>query len=179
MVYATRTPAAKKTYGPNRQGAQRAKSMERLASFGYELAPEEATMFRTLAARANFLAQDRPDVAFATKELCREFSVPNRNSFATLKRLVRYLVGTQRLVYEFKAQPLPGHVDVFTDTGFAGCKKTSRSTSGGVIMGGHTARHWSRTQPTIALSSGEAELGGIGAGIAEALGFQSLARDLG
>ena len=180
MVYATRTPPAKKTYGPNRQGAKRVKSMERLASSGYELAPEEATMFRALAARANFLAQDRPDVAFATKELCREFSVPNRNSFAKLKRLVRYLVGTQRLVYEFKAQPLPVHVDVFTDTDFAGCKETRRSTSGGVIMlGGHTVRHWSRTQPTIALSSGEAELGGIGAGIAEALGFQSLARDLG
>ena len=32
---------------------------------------------------------------------------------------------------------------------------------------------------TIALSNGEAELGGIGSGIAEALGFQSLARDLG
>ena len=32
---------------------------------------------------------------------------------------------------------------------------------------------------TIALSSGEAELSGIGSGIAEALGFQSLARDMG
>ena len=40
-------------------------------------------------------------------------------------------------------------------------------------------RHWAKTQPTIALSSGEAELGGIGSGIAEALGFQSTARDLG
>ena len=47
------------------------------------------------------------------------------------------------------------------------------------MMGKHTIRHWSRTQPTIALSSGEAELGGIGSGIAEALGFQSLARDMG
>ena len=67
-----------------------------------------------------------------------------------------------------------------TDTDLAGCKETRRSTSGGVIiLGGHTVQHWSRTQPTIALSSGEAELGGIEAGIAEALGFQSLARDLG
>ena len=107
-------------------------------------------------------------------------SVPNRNSFAKLKRLVRYLVGSQRLVYEFKAQPLPLHADVYTDTDFAGCKQTRRSTSGGVIMlGSHAVRHWSRTQTTIALSSGEAELGGIGVGIAEALGFQSLARDLG
>ena len=47
------------------------------------------------------------------------------------------------------------------------------------MMGKHTIRHWSRTQTTIALSSGEAELSGIGSGIAEALGFQSLARDMG
>ena len=73
LVNATRTPPAKKTYGPkSRQGAKRVKSMERLASTGYEIAPEEATMFRALAARANFLAQDRPGVAFATKEPCRE-----------------------------------------------------------------------------------------------------------
>ena len=39
-------------------------------------------------------------------------------------------------------------------------------------------KHWSKTQPTIALSSGEAELVGIGQGIAQALGLQSLARDM-
>ena len=154
--------------------------MERLASTGYELAPEEATMFRALAALADFLAQDRPEVAFATKEPSRELSVPNRNSFSRLKRLVRYLVGSPRIVYEFMRQPLPSNVNVFTDTDFAGCKETRRSTSGGIIMlGAHSVRHWSRTQPTITLSSGEAELGGIGSGIAEALGFQGLARDLG
>ena len=54
MVYATRTPPDKNTYGPNRQGTKKVKSMERLASSGYELAPKEATMFRALAARANF-----------------------------------------------------------------------------------------------------------------------------
>ena len=40
-------------------------------------------------------------------------------------------------------------------------------------------KHWSKTQPTIALSSGEAELSGIGAGMAQALGVQALAADMG
>ena len=137
-------------------------------------------MFRALSARANFLAQDRPDIAFATKDICREFAVPNRNSYLRLKRLVRYLAGLKRLVYNFDYQSMPAHADIFTDTDFAGCKESRRSTSGGVIMlGGHTIRHWAKTQSTIALSGGEAELGGIGSGIAEALGFQSSARDLG
>lgn len=40
-------------------------------------------------------------------------------------------------------------------------------------------KHWSKTQSTIALSSGEAELSGIGSGMAQALGIQALAADMG
>ena len=47
------------------------------------------------------------------------------------------------------------------------------------MLGGHCVKHWAKTQSTIALSSGEAELSGIGSGIAQALGIQSIARDLG
>ena len=46
-------------------------------------------------------------------------------------------------------------------------------------MSGHLSRPWSTTQPTIALSSGEAELVGIVRGASQALGFQSMAKDLG
>ena len=47
------------------------------------------------------------------------------------------------------------------------------------MRGSHPVKHWSTTQTTIALSSGEAELGGICRGASIALGLQSLARDLG
>eukprot|EP00975_Prorocentrum_lima_P052722 11050623-Prorocentrum_lima.AAC.1 len=57
---------------------------------------------------------------------------------------------------------------------------TRRSTSGGAAMwGSHTIKHWSVTQKTIALSSGEAELAGIVKGSAEGMGLVSVARDLG
>ena len=69
---------------------------------------------------------------------------------------------------------------VFVDTDFGGCQTTRRSTSGGIAMRGlHSLKHWSHTQTTIALSSGEAELGGICRGASLALGLQSLASDLG
>ena len=75
-LYATRTPPAFKKGGPGakRQGAKAVKKLERLSSNSFVLPPEEATMFRALSARANFLSQDRPDINFATKELCREFA---------------------------------------------------------------------------------------------------------
>ena len=47
-----------------------------------------------------------------------------------------------------------------------------------MIQGG-LIKHYSKTQSTIALSSGEAELSGICAGAAQALGLQALATDMG
>ena len=47
------------------------------------------------------------------------------------------------------------------------------------MWGSHLIKHWSSTQKTIALSSGEAELAGIVKGAAEGIGLVSVARDLG
>ena len=47
------------------------------------------------------------------------------------------------------------------------------------MHGLHPIKHWSSTQSTVALSSGEAELGGICKGSSICLGLQSVARDLG
>ena len=46
------------------------------------------------------------------------------------------------------------------------------------MVGPAMVKHWAKTQPTIALSSGEAELGGIGDGMAQAIGLQSLPADM-
>ena len=47
------------------------------------------------------------------------------------------------------------------------------------MAGGCLLKHWSKTQTTISLSSGEAELHGIAHGAAQGLGMQSLLIDLG
>ena len=48
-----------------------------------------------------------------------------------------------------------------------------------MMRSSHCLKHWSTTQPTIALSSGEAELGGLCKGAANGIGLRSVARDLG
>jgi hypothetical protein len=145
-----------------------------------ELLDEAATKwFRSGAARANYLAMDRPDLSFATKELCRRMSAPVSADASALRRVVRYLVDEPRLVYSFAWQQ-HGEFRAFVDTDFAGCLRTRKSTSGGCAMlGSHLVKHWSTTQKVVTLSSGEAELAGIVKGAAEALGLQSLALDLG
>ena len=46
------------------------------------------------------------------------------------------------------------------------------------LDGQRPARRWAKTQTTISLSSGEAELHDIAMGCAQALGIQSLMRDM-
>ena len=142
--------------------------------------PEDlARLFRSYAARANYLALDRADLAQATKELCRRMREPTWADVGALRRVAAYLAGSPRLVYEYLWQA-PADIQVFADTDYAGCVATRRSTSGGCIMRGtHLIKHWSSTQRTVTLSSGEAELLGIVRGCSEALGLQSLAGDLG
>ena len=47
------------------------------------------------------------------------------------------------------------------------------------MMGRHTIKHWSSTQSSISLSSGEAEFSGVVKAAGQGLGFQALLSDLG
>ncbi len=137
------------------------------------------TAFRGAAARGNYLSADRIDVQFGCKEICRWMSKPTNLSWQALKRLCRYFNGMQRLVYTYRKQTVD-KVDVYTDTDWAGCPKTRKSTSGGcVLLGRHTIKHWSSTQANVALSSGEAEFNGVVRAGGQGLGFQALLRDCG
>ena len=79
---------------------------------------------------------------------------------------------------EYNFQRLPEKVVVWSDADFAGCKRTRRSTSGGVVMfGNHCIKTYSQTQETIALSSGESEFYGIVKAAAMGLGMKGLMGD--
>ena len=137
------------------------KDRERDENSEQPLDKAEASMYRSCVARADYLAQNRANIAYAVKEACRDMANPNANSLEKVKRVVRYLKGESRVVYEYNWQNLK-NISVYVDTDWAGCFKTRKSTSGGAIMrGGHLLKHWSTTQQTVALSSGEAELKGI------------------
>ena len=105
-------------------------------------------------------------------------SAPTRLSWEALRRLCRFLVGQPRLIYHFPWQSADA-IDVFSDTDWAGCPRTRKSTSGGCVMlGAHVIKHWSSTQPSVTLSSGEAEFYGVVRGAGMGLGYQSLLRDM-
>jgi len=142
----------------------------------------DATKFRGLAARANYLSLDRVEVQFAAKEICRKMSRPKKHHWKLLMRLARYLLKYPRLIWTFgKVESEgPGFLDVYSDSDWAGDKVERKSTSGGIAsISGGAIKHWASTQSTIALSSGEAEYYALIKAAAEGLGIQSVARDLG
>jgi hypothetical protein len=97
---------------------------------------DDARNFRSIAARGNYLAADRADIQYAVKEICRGMAAPKRLHHKKLKRLVRYLVGRPRIVSKFNWQAEEGEVAGYTDSDWAGCKETAKSTSGGAMMRG-------------------------------------------
>ena len=144
------------------------------------LEPDQARRYRAVAARLNYLAADRVDIQYAVKEAARAMSSPRTSHWAMLNRIGRYLVGRPRLVVNFNWQPRQSLATAFTDSDWAGCAKTARSTSGGIItLGSHVIKTYSRQQKTVALSSAEAELYAMVAASAESLAIIAYSRDLG
>ena len=71
-------------------------------------------------------------------------------------------------------------VTMFTDSDWAGCKETRKSSSAGVVMiGADALKAKTRKQKIIARSSAEAELYAAALGASEVKGIVSLLRDLG
>ena len=147
---------------------------------GEELSNAEGTDYRGLAARANYLAADRADIQYAVKEICRDMSKPPLAGKRKIKRLARYLKGAPRVVLRYRYQKREEEAWGYSDSDWAGCKKTAKSTSGGaIVMGSHTLKTWSSTQKNITLSSGEAELVAAVKTCTETIGVTQMAKDWG
>ena len=69
-----------------------------------ELDVEKATKFRKVGARANYLAQDRPDIMYSVEEICRQMSKPTVRGWKQLKRLARYLQVHPRTLLQYHWQ---------------------------------------------------------------------------
>ena len=144
------------------------------------LGPADARLYRAVAARLNYIAPDRADIAYAVKETARSMSAPKQSDIKKLKRLGKYLTGQPRLVMRFDWQHLPSTITTFTDSDWAGCQQSARSTSGGALcIGEHVVKTYCKQQKVIALSSAEAELYAMVAASAETLALVAYARDLG
>ena len=142
---------------------------------------EQARRYRGIAARLNYLAQDRPDLKFAALKASRNMSNPRDRDWGILKRVGRYLITRPRAICSFRWQDESStKIWACSDSDWAGDKKTRKSTTGGCLWhGAHLLKVWAKTQKAISLSSAEAELYAAVHCASEALGVQSILKDLG
>ena len=86
------------------------------------------------------MAQDRIDIQFPAKEVCRVMSSPTETSKEAVKLMGRYLSGYKRMVYTYPFQRAQG-IDIYSDTDWSGSPHARRSTSGGCVMIGKHCIH--------------------------------------
>ena len=138
----------------------------------------QAKAYRGLAALANFMSQDRPDLSFAAKEISKTMSDPAYSDIVPLKRLGRYLTTYSSCAYYYRFQHPPNEVSGYCDSDWGGDLGTRRSTSGGCLLhGDHLVVHWARTQQVISLSSAEAELHALCKCASEGLAARNMSRE--
>jgi transposase InsO family protein len=123
----------------------------------YVPSKEDVTAFQSMLGSIMYvMCQSRPDIAFGVSKVSQYAARPDNSHWTALKRILRYLSGTKEygIVYGGQAFVLTG----WTDSDWAGDLDDSRSTAGYVFLLAGGAISWaSRKQPSVALSTTEAE----------------------
>jgi hypothetical protein len=147
------------------------------------LPPMDQTRYRELVGRLIHVSKcTRPDITFGVGMLARYMKAPTETHWRWGKRMLRYLKGTLDLVLRFSVEDLIGSkvtVLGYSDSDWAGCTETRKSTSGYVFMIGNSAMSWkSSRQANVARSTCEAELIALNSCISEALWIKQLVTSL-
>lgn len=121
----------------------------------------------------------RPDICYPVSYMGRFQQNPADHHWQTLKRIVRYLQGTQGLCLEYRreeaAEPLVG----FADADWAADTEDRKSVSGYLFkVFGATVSWSSKKQTTVATSSSEAEYVALSAAASEAIWLTGILEDL-
>ena len=125
----------------------------------------------------------RPDIAYAVQALGRHLQASGAEHVNAAKRVLRYLKGTRELGIKFSAagsRAAGGELVGYSDSDWGGDIDTRRSTTGYLFTMAGAGVSWkSRLQPTVALSSTEAEYMALCAATQEAVYMRQLLTDLG
>ena len=118
-----------------------------------------------------------PDIAFAVSSHAKFTSNPNKDHWTDLKRLFRYLQGTQQWGIQYTRDG--ADIKSFTDADWAGDLSECRSTSGYIFMLQGSPISWkSQKQRCVALSTAEAEYIAMTSAAQELIWLQQLIGEL-
>jgi len=129
-----------------------------------DLTEDQKSLFRSIVGAVMFIMlTTRPDIAFAVTTLARFLSNPLSLHLAAAKHLVRYLRFTREYALEYHRMSWFEYiVRAYSDSDWGANLDTRRSHTGGAIfLGIHLIIWMSNVQPTVSLSSAEAEVNAL------------------
>ncbi|XP_026452006.1 uncharacterized protein LOC113352397 [Papaver somniferum] len=116
----------------------------------------DPSCFRRLIGRLLYLTVTRPDITYSVNYLSQFLQHPRSAHMDAAHRILRYLKGTILHGIFLSSSSSPS-IHGYTDSDWAGCPITRRSTTRFVTLGNSPISWKSKKQPTVARSSAEAE----------------------
>lgn len=117
----------------------------------------------------------RPDISFVINMLSKYNSKPEMSHWIALKRVMRYLKGTEELRLCYKQNSKENMTHGFCDADWASSEEDRRSCTGYTFLFQGGAISWnSKRQPTVALSTTEAEYMSLSSCVQEAMWLKQL-----
>lgn len=148
---------------------------------GGEKLPDNVLYHKLVGALLYVATNTRPDIAAAVSILSRKTNCPAQQDWLELKRVVRYLVGTQE--YQLRlASDRSKNLELvgYSDADWAGDTTDRKSTSGFVFQIGDASVSWaSRKQACVTTSTMEAEYVALSEAAQETTWLRRLLAELG
>ncbi|XP_059626128.1 uncharacterized mitochondrial protein AtMg00810-like [Cornus florida] len=139
----------------------------------------DTTAYHSIIGALQYLTFTRPDIIHAVNRVCQHFNNPTLVHIKAVKRILRYLKGTQHFGLRYLSQS-SSSLYGFSDADWAGCPTIRRNTTGFCVFFGANCVSWcSKKQPTVARSSSEAEYQSMASTTAEITWLTFLLRDIG
>ncbi|XP_043687887.1 uncharacterized mitochondrial protein AtMg00810-like [Telopea speciosissima] len=150
------------------------KSVSTPMSWTMKLSAQGGAHYRSIVGALQYVTLTRPDVAYAVNHACQYMHAPTNNQWSLVKRIMRYLKGTQhhwlvlRRSSDFSLQ-------AFSDADWARNNDHRKSTDGYAIFLDPNLISWaSKKQCTVARSSTDAEYKALAVACAELTWLRSL-----
>jgi len=134
--------------------------------------------YRRIIGSLQYLTLTRPDIQYSVNKLSQFLTSPSSGHWVAMKRLLRYLAGTQQLGITLN-KVRDFNITCYCDADWGGDLMDRKSHTGYLIYIGDSLVAWSsKKQAALARSSTEAEYRAVATTVEEAEGIRSLLSEL-